>query len=343
MTLRFNSFNFISPAIEDTKKFIRPLKFRQWLKMGLISFMSAGFAGSSGRVSFPNFSIPGRGSGSGGSGAATGAAVNSTATATSGVAKVGAIASSLMYLIIPVVLMLFVIMVIWSYITSVFSFVFVECLDTRKVHIKKPFARNKGLGLSLFLFRLVLGLIILTLIAIAVVPIVLLIIAGKAQPGAVIALVLSLLLYIIIVACVMLVLGILLSLVFNFSFLHMYFARKRIWASIRATFREIWKKKLETLVFLLSRIVIGIVFSIAGALAFFAVLLVSLIILVPLGVGLFFAGKALAWSAAIITVIVILGLAVLMVFGYIMNVIMLPLSSFGIFFSIRNYKALMKR
>ena len=330
--MKFNAFHYVNPSIEDTKKLLFPFEFKKWLKLGFIALLGNG----GGRLRIPNLNLSGLGNGKeGASNEITGRITSSVKEST----------GSLYYILVPLVFLAFILMLIMQYICSVFTFVFLEALDTRKVQVIKGFKRNQGLGTSFFLFKILYGLAALATIAIILSPIIIQMIqqgfTGFFENFKLVSLVYIIPL-LILLAIIMFVFSIFYSLVFLFSVTHMYFRKLPIKTSIKQTFRQMKGNGLEVFVFLIARFVIAIVIGIIGMIALFALALPALVILVPFGILAYIIGHALAWSIPIIVVLVLLGMAVFLLFLYVFSVCILPISVFSRYFTINNYKALMK-
>ncbi|MBW2997576.1 hypothetical protein KY349_04515 [Candidatus Woesearchaeota archaeon] len=343
--MKFNPFHYVEPGIDDMKNLLFPFRFKKWLKLGLISLLSAN-AGSGGGGS-PNFNIPSTPLRNGGTPEPTGNFTNITNEIT-GKATKGAKESlgALYYLIIPFIILFIVLMLVMSWITSVFSFIFLEALVTGKVQIRKAWRRQKPLGWSFFLFRIVIGLIILAVMGLFSLPFVVPMVMQGAtayfENFALISLA-WMIPFLLLFMIVMILFGVFYSLVFHFSLVHMYFTKRGIRQSIKDTFKRINKNKLEVFIFLLARIVINIVTGLAGILVLLALLVPFLIIAIPIGIMVYAIGSAIGWGVISITIAVIVGIALILFLIYVLMVILLPITTFARYFSIRNYKVLMKK
>ena len=340
--MKFQPFSYITPSIEDMKKLLFPFKLRYWLKLGFVSLLSANVGrfnpGSNLNIRLPSTTVEKP---------AAEAANETAAEITGNVTKsVKETLGSFSYLILPLILILLVISLIVKYITSTFTFIFLEALVTRKVEIKKAWRQNNPLGFSFFLFRIVFGLIILALIALFLLPMII----PLLQQGFTayfenfsLASFLWMIPMFILLMLLLIAAGIFMSLVYHFSVVHMYFKRLPIMQSIKDTFKCINKRKLEVFIFLIARLVINIITGIIAALLFLVVMIPILIIGGLLALPLYLLVSALGWNVPVIALIVIIGLAFLIGIAYVFTVILLPVSTFSRYFSINNYKALMKK
>lgn len=335
--MQFNAFNYLSPAIEDMKRLLFPYSTKRWMKLGLISLLAGGAKGG---LNMPNINL-----GSSGGGGNTDS-VNKAFDKVTGNAVQGARESFGMWalIIVPILLAVIIFALIIQYINSVFSFILLEALDTKKIGIKKGWHNSKGLGFSYFLFRIVVSLIVIAAIAVAALPIILPIIAQG--PAAyfenfnwwslawLLPMIALLLIFLLIVSIFM-------SLVYNFSTVHMYFHRMPAWKSVRATFARIKHAKLAVLVFLAAMLVISIIEAAAAILSFLLMLLPFLILAIPF-VLLFWAIVASSgWGVAVIIGMIAVAIMYFLFFIYVFTVLFLPVTVSVRYFSIHNYRALM--
>ena len=135
--MNWNAFDLIKPAIDRTKKRLFPFRFTEWFKLAII----AGLSGS-GRAS-GNFSMP---SNSGSSGETSFEEVKTKLRETIGNYWVIGLVFFGIFLIFDLII---------NYITSVFSFIFIESVIENRA--KFTFRKNNSKGISLFWFRVVFG------------------------------------------------------------------------------------------------------------------------------------------------------------------------------------------
>ena len=166
--MKFNAFNEISPSIDDTKKLLKQKKFKEWLKLGFVAMMSGnGSEGFGGGGQGFSITLPSGGNGSsidvGGNETVNKSFISITGNAVDSVkSKVGGQA----YIIAPLVAVMLMLIVVLSYIKSVFTFMFIECIDSRKTLVKKCWHKNQSIGMSLFLFKVLMTLLVLAVIGV---------------------------------------------------------------------------------------------------------------------------------------------------------------------------------
>ncbi len=241
--------------------------------------------------------------------------------------------------------LLMILGLVMNYISSVFTFIFLESLDKKKVLIKKGWKKNQMIGWSLFWFRLIYGLGILGVIAVSFGPASLYLWGSGAFADSKNHLLLILGLLVIsalVFLCLITIVAIFGFLVGNFSVTHMYFKKKLMWRSIKETFRKIRKNKVEVMVYFVAKVVLGIVIGLISALIVIIALIPSAIVFGPVALLLFLLGKTMMWSVAGIAIVVIAGIILFLIWIYALNVLFLPFSVFGKYFIINNYKAMMK-
>ena len=167
---------------------------------------------------------------------------------------------------------------IYSFITSVFTFIFIDALIKKDYKIKKSWKENVGKGSSLFGFRIIAGIIFLVISGIIFLPIILRIInmgfegafAGLSFFGVLKVILPSILLFIIWV----ILYSVFMVFVFDFCLPDMYKNKVSIRMALRRTFGNVRESKAESFVYILAKIVLGIA---AAILSLIAILILGLI------------------------------------------------------------------
>ncbi|MBP2132898.1 hypothetical protein J2128_000819 [Methanomicrobium sp. W14] len=140
----YYAFSSIDTAIDRTKSLLWPFKKGIWLRIALISLFTGGF------FSFNPF---------------TTGTENFPFQATTG-------ANTFMDhlpVILAIVAAIIIFALIIAYISSVFQFLFVDCLSSKEFAIRKYFKSNLGRGARLFGFQIAMGVILVLIIIAAVV------------------------------------------------------------------------------------------------------------------------------------------------------------------------------
>jgi len=337
--MKFNSFEQIAPCIEDPKKLLMPFSLRKWMKLGFIAMLGGNGGGGGGGGNNLNVTLP--------SGGGDESGVNETVNSVTGSAVETAKDKAAAWgpVIGGIVFLLLMLIVVMSYIKSVFTFMFIECIDTRKVQIGKYWRKNQGLGTSFFLFKLLMTVIVLAIIALCTSPLwIQLAVQGWTEFSVNfgIGMIAWIILAVFFLVILLIPFAIFMMLVYNFTLLHMYYHKLPITPSLKATFKKMGQKKVEVLVFVLASMVIGIVLTIVAVLMVLILAIPFLLVGVPLGIGAYFLGLAVAWSIPFIVVLVLFGLAFFIFFLWVFSICYLPFSTYSWYFSIRNYRLLMK-
>lgn len=143
MTADYHAFSAFEGAVSRTKALLWPFNLGVWLRLAVIAFFIGGFGGGS------NYSFPNRGGQDVGS-----------------MPDVFGLAPTTLLLIVAA---LIVLALVFTYIGSVFQFVFVDCLTSGRVSLSRTFRERMGPGFSFFLFEvLMVFLFIAVIIGLAV-------------------------------------------------------------------------------------------------------------------------------------------------------------------------------
>lgn len=151
------AFSKIDSALDKTKAVLWPFNLGIWLRLALISLFAGGitaiypfqFTGGPSDIGELNTAMPGMGG------------------------------FPDMTLILLIIFALVVLFLIFGYLSSVFQFIFVDCLRTKEFRIRHYFSERVGKGARLFGFNLAVSLILILLVAVAMIAL----IAGFMGPG----------------------------------------------------------------------------------------------------------------------------------------------------------------
>jgi hypothetical protein len=316
--MKWNAFSLVGPAIEQTKKRLFPIRFWEWFKLMIIASLASSRGGG-------NFNYSGNNRGGGG--------LQDWSAASE---KLKEFIRKYWIFGAGLFLILFVIITIFSYIQSVFSFIFIDSLVEKKARF--TFRKNNPKGVSLFLFKFVVS--ILTLI----------VIAGLAYPyvynfmkgnqiissvgwGYIIFSIIAIVIYLIL-------LWILFLFLYDFAVPYMYIKNTSAWFSLKKVWGEIGKNRTETFIYWLARLVIGIVVGIialiVAILIFLAFFLVGLLIFL---IGFAFY-KAIGMLILLIVLGAIIGTILFIVFLATVGMILLPVNVFFRYFQLINFEKL---
>nr|WAH99954.1 MAG: hypothetical protein OI716_00905 [Candidatus Methanoperedens sp.]WAI00108.1 MAG: hypothetical protein OI720_00750 [Candidatus Methanoperedens sp.] len=158
-------------AIKRTKKaLIEPFVFWKWIRLGIITILIGG-----GGMGFPNFNFP------------------ASWQAESRSMETPSIQESIdkttqfwhqyqTYILIGLAFIIFMIL-LFTLISSIMEFVFVESLVTNSVSIRAYFQKYLHPGFNLFIVKIILGIIFLSLFILAMIPVFRQVLSGNITPG----------------------------------------------------------------------------------------------------------------------------------------------------------------
>lgn len=319
--MRWNAFELISPALSKTKERIFPFNFKEWFKLGIAATISGNLSGNFNISNFGN--IGENWDKENVSSNITGAASRLRENA----APIGGL-----------IAVIFVLFTIWSYISNVFKFIFIESVLEKKT--KYNFRKNMSKGTSLFLFNFVITISVLIVLAIIFLPFIKTWLNGDSIIDSLGwgSIILSILLTIIFVG----IIGFLLLFVKDFVTAYMYFNNIGAYPSWKQVWKIISKNKVETLVYWVARLTISLVNAIIGLLILFVALVVFLII-----------GGVIALIGYLIYLVIgagslLIGIGIILAIGLIIILILtiitvaMPIAVFTKYFSLLNFEKLTK-
>jgi hypothetical protein len=251
----YAALSVLDAAINRTKSLLWPFNLGVWLRLAVISFFVGGsgggfnFPGSYSSNEFPGGNIPGMGD---------------------------ALLSNLGIILLIIAAILVFVLVMWL-IGAIFQFVFVDCLRTGEVSLRRYFGPRTGKGFSLFLFQAGLGLIVLLVIAI---PVALLIITAGGFASRMASLAAVPFILILIAAIFLLALVVGLIMLFTIDFVVPIMIRDDCgvidgWRTCWGIIRTEWK---QALVYAIAKFFLGLA---TGIIMLIAVLIAALAIAIP--------------------------------------------------------------
>jgi len=240
------AFSRLDGAFQRTKSLLWPIRWDVWLRLALIAL----FVG--GGVSFPN---------------------TSGYTFEEGDLPPGVVESlpDIAPLIVAFILIVLVIALIWWIIGTVMQFVFVDMLRTGDIHIRPFFGDRLGKGVRLFLFQV--GLTLILILAMMALILMLVGIGGSGVGGA--AFILVFIPFILVAA---LLFGIIFLLTNDFVVPIMIHEDCGVIEGWRRLFGTISNNVMQTLVYIVTRLVLGLIAAIVQAVL---VILAMVIIAIP--------------------------------------------------------------
>jgi hypothetical protein len=315
--MKWNAFSLVDPAIKKTGELLFPFNLKYWMKLGLVSLLSSGtsFRGNSGS----NYSAPSSDK-------------DSTIT-TNAIASIPSkYGWGLIGLLVSIGLIFVLIM---QFISSVFTFIFLDAVINKDYKIKQSWRKNKSKGLSFFGFRIITGLISLIVILAILSPILIQMynmgLENFFTPENLWSMLGTFLVSILLFLTWIILFGIFMTFVVDFALPDMFKNNLKITRAMKNTFAKIKTQKYSSFVYILSKIVIAIALGIGTLIALIPVSIVAVIIGAVIFIPLFLLSK-------IIFIIILIPYVIF--FLYILNVVILPLSVFAKYFSLLAFEQL---
>jgi hypothetical protein len=319
--------DIITDSFNRTKELFFPIRKEYWLKMGFVNL----FAGNSGY-----------GGNSGSSSSGRNSELNNidlkqaisqfNSEALKFLAQYG-------YIVGIGIFLLYLISLLFTYISSVLTFVFMDGLVNKEIKVRKSFIENKLLGSQLFFLRLVLGIISMAAFVIIMLPLISAFFSGTLAQfnfWLLIPMIIGFVLFCIII-------GIFLFFVNDFVVPIMYL-KKYPFKSAWDHFITISKNnKLEIFLYWLIKLGLSIGSGIISLLVMLILLIPIFLVALPfvaLGFLAYFASKAIGSDVFWIAVAVILAVIFICLMIYSLAVIFVPVSAFFTIFSIEMVKKL---
>ena len=151
MSSDYFAFSALDPAIQRTKELLWPFNIGVWLRLAVISFFVGGsFGGINPGTGFSTDQPP------------FGMGEMPFSFPTEAVPAIP-------FLIIGLIIAIAIVAIIFTYLSSVFQFVFVDCLSSGKISLSRTFGERTGKGLRLLLFMVgVISILIAVIVALAI-------------------------------------------------------------------------------------------------------------------------------------------------------------------------------
>ncbi|MBN2367647.1 hypothetical protein JXC34_01415 [Candidatus Woesearchaeota archaeon] len=320
------AIDIISDSFRKTKELFFPIRLSYWLRMGIANL----FGGRS----------PGGGGGNGGGSSSYKKQVGDLSlremVTTFNQGALEFLSNYGVFLSLGV-FFLYLIGLFFTYIGSVFTFVFIEGIVKKDLKLRKSFVENNSRGMSLFWLRFVVGLISFFIFLVVVSPALFYFFTNSLASFNFLWLMVMVPSFIVYA----LVFGIFWFLVYDFIVPIMYFKKYAFSSSWKYFVKIASKKKLEIFLYWLMRLVLGIGSGIVIFLLMIPMILV-LVLFILLGVGIYLAVSLLSSVLAVILVS-LYGTAVLALFIYAICVLTAPISAFFRVYSIEMLKKLEKK
>jgi hypothetical protein len=315
--------DIISNSFEKTKQLFFPIRKDYWFKMGLVSLLGGTQSGGFGNGY------------SGGSGSGNKDLDNlfKGMTFREILTRINHVGIEFMskygYIVGIAFAIIFLLAQVFSYIGSIFTFVFLDGIVKKEIKIRRSISETRTQAVSLFFFRLVVGLISLAGFLLCIFPLISAFFNNRLADfnfWLLIPMILGLILFYT-------TLGIFLFLVYNFAVPLMYLKKYTFGQGWQYFLKIASGKKFEIFLYWLIKIGLGIVSGIV-MLIILIPLLIVIFIFVLLGVGIYLGTNALSGQLTAIIVTIIYGIIVFILFLIAIAVISVPIPSFFTVYSI---------
>jgi hypothetical protein len=335
--MKWNAFENISPAIESTKNLLFPFSFRYWMKLGFVSLISGkgGGGGSSSNIN-SNVSNINRSTSSSYQGSRfnqiTGNAVDSAMSGINGTS----------FAFIGIIFFIATLMIlILSYIQAVFVFIFIDALVKKDYTIGQSWSENSRKGFRLFGFRIVVGLISLAVVFLIFSPLIIEMITNGSVRApfeglSILGIIGKLAIYFVLFFVWILIVSIFWTFVNDIALIDAYQNNIGITQSMKRTFSHLRSQKLDALVYLIAKLVLGIAISLIGILVLIGV---ALILLIPYAILIIILVVLTIFTFGIGLIVAIpIGIAMLLFFIWLLASAMVPFTSFMTYFGMLAYE-----
>ena len=237
------------------------------------------------------------------------------------------------------IFVLYLISLFFTYINSVFMFMFMEGLFNKDIRIKKSFKDNNKLGVSLFSFRFILGIISLIVTLLIFSPLLQAFVSNTLvnfNYWLLIPMFITWILFLIVI-------GILMFLVYDFVVPIMYLKKFAFSPAWKHFLQIASKKKLEIFLYWLIKIGLSLASVIVSFLIVIPLLFVILLLAIPfvlLGLGIYFLFNFIAGELGAIISVSVFGVMCFFLFIYLFSVVFVPIPAFFRMYSIEMVKKL---
>lgn len=317
MTL--NALEIIQPTLDKVKELLLPLDIVKWMKLALVVLI-AGASGGGGQY-FGNMGNMGD----------LGGLEEEISYEEMEAAVLDFLTEEILLAITIAVALLALLLIFWGYISSIFTFIFLESAITKEVMIIEGFKRNLGRGLSLFLFRAGITLAFLFLLASMITIPFLFLLGGDA--GAIFSIPFFILSFLTFIPLI-LIFSVVSSMAVDFAAPIMSLQGDGIISGMRHSLGLFRKEILQFVVYYIMKMALGMA---AGIISL--VLLIPVMFIMGIGVAIFvvigvLAGISLSWSPAIVVIIIIAAVTGVIFFVYLSALITLPIPVFFRYYSL---------
>lgn len=321
--MALNPLEIIQPTLDKVKELLLPLDIGKWMKLAFVVLIAGASSGGGQYVgNMRNIGNFGDWKGS----------EEADIPKEEIEASIGKLLTDEVLLAIAVVIfLLFMLLLFWGYISSVFTFVFFEAAVTKEVRIIKGFKRNVGRGLSLFLFRAGATVAFLFLLALMITIPLLLLFGGNV--GALFSIPFFMLFF---VTFIPLIIGfsLIVSMAEDFAVPIMSLRGDGILSGMKHSLGLFKKEIWQFVVYYIMKTALGVAAGIISLVLMIPVMLIMGIgsaILAVIGV---LAGISLSWNPALIIIAIPAVVAGILLFIYLSALVTLPIPVFFRYYSL---------
>jgi uncharacterized Tic20 family protein len=331
-SLKWNPFMILPTAIQSSKKLLFPFNLRYWLKLGFVSLLSTYGQGTAIRFNY-NFS--------GSSDLNKGLSGNETAITGKVISNFSNFNIITGFIALGI-FMFSIFMLIWNYLTSIFTFIFIDVLANKNYTIKESMRKNSYKGMSLFFFKVIMFFVFLIIVS-STVGIFLIKILRKFtfkeyfDIFGMWNILLQVLPYLLIMFILLFILGIFMSFFMDITLPYMYQKSVTVTEAIKQTLKRVRKMPLMVYLYFLTKEIINFIYSFAtlilGLFYIILMIIVGLIGSLILFLLLFFISKTFA-----IIIVVLFWIALITLGIYLFIVLILPLTVFKSYYCLHSYE-----
>ncbi len=317
--MALNALEIIQPTLDKVKELLLPLDIAKWMKLAFVVLIAG--ASSGGGQYVGNM-------GNMGDFDELGEEVSYEKIEA---AILDFLTVEIILAIAVAVALLVLLLIFWGYISSIFTFIFLEASVTKEVKIIEGFKRNLWRGFSLFLFRTGATLVFLVLSASMITLPLLLVFGGNV--GALLSIPLFIFFFVTFVPFII-VFSVIISMAEDFAVPIMSLRGDGIISSMKHSLHLFKKEIWQFVVYYIMKTALGMA---AG--------IISLILLIPLmllaGIGFailavigMVAGISLSWNPALIIIAIVAAIIGIILSIYLSALITLPIPVFFRYYSL---------
>jgi len=322
------AIEILSAAFNKTKELYFPIRTGYWMRMGLISL----------------FGSVGRGGGIGNPGYSPRKKLSSISDFSEFLSKLNTEALNFLskYGVFIGIgfFVLSLISLFFTYINSVFMFMFIEGIEKKDIKLIKSFGKNHKLALSLFSLRVIIGILIFLIILLIFSPLLLAFFSHDLSTFN------YWLLIPMIILCfsVILVMSLFWFLVYDFAVPIMYLKNMTFWQAWRHFIRIASSKKLEIVLYWIIKLALSTALSLLYILLMVPISFLILFLIITLWLigDMIFTPAGFFSNEMVLGITILCALIIILIFVYAMAVVFVPIPTFMRLYSLEMVKKLIQ-